>query len=207
MAHKFERANEEGEFEERETSTTHAAPTPRRRRLFAVARAASALVVGFLFFVLLAVTLSRVNESRLELSTLCDDGEACTADYESQGSCVWRPLPNGASCTSPCYGGATACVRGRCVGERCVGACETAAECPTLRVTGVEKHASCTLSTCVYSVPSSLPVSTASCQDSLFHALCDAMLALDEPRRECVRISPLCEQQELVCVYSFLCAP
>lgn len=190
------------------------------------------VVYAFIVFVLACVAVSRLNDAHLAASERCDDGNECTLDLERSEACFWAPRVDGTPCTSACYGApsrrtvagpaltpptlgnggggggaATTCQRGVCTAPAgCVGECARGADCPAITVSDNVKHAACSWQTCVYSEQTQMPVTASECSGALFRAMCASLLGADDPLTPCLDVASLCENGQLVCIYSFACA-
>lgn len=150
------------------------------------------------------------------------DGTTCAGDPMArcyvQGLSAPAALPPGttpAPATTPVpsmaatfqAAGPWRCRAGTCTGRQCAGSCSRSADCPTILVRGIPRHANCIWATCMYSESAEQPVTTQSCDTLLFSKMCSALLTPErDPYAECLLVDPICQNGKLVCVYAFSCA-
>ena len=190
---------------------------------------AAVVTWAVLVFVLVCVCAARARNAPRHSSECATSTSASAAvaaaecmhamSLDSGAACLRLPAPAGTRCSvAPCHimprsssASSPACDgEGECVTPHCAGECERASDCPVLHLVGssTPQKALCTWKSCVYTHQTSLPVAaSSSCSSaSIFRQLCASLLAADDALASCLQVDSLCENSQLLCVYSFRCA-
>lgn len=151
------------------------------------------------------------------VSSLCNDGNQCTVDFLSGAfGCTHADQPSTVACTSTasCYGDATMCSDGLCIGTDCQGSCDVVGDCPSIEFngTGTFGAGACIGHACLYTIKQNTTFGYCGEAGTIYLQQCVGYLALNGTYTPCLTVDSQCINDylerftTLSCTYKFSCA-